>query len=322
MNAPSVSDTWERGNPYEHYIGRWSRKIAPAFLAWLNVEPSMSWLDIGCGTGALCAAIVDRCCPARLVGVEPSEGFLKLAAHNLAGRAVLRLGSAAAVPLQDGEIDVVVSGLVLNFVPDLPTALAEMCRVTRPGGLIAAYVWDYEDKMELIKHFWDAAVSLDPAARQLHEGSRFPICKPAALSCAFADAGMSNVECTALDVTADFVSFDDYWRPFLGGQGPAPAYAMSLPEDRRTRLKVAIRDRLPEGSDGAISLNARAWAIRGTAPSGAQPLVRAGDDGRRQIPDRGEGNSDERATHDRVQAEWPLPREKSRRFQRLAGQAD
>lgn len=269
MNAPSVSDTWERGSPYEQYIGRWSRKVAPAFLSWLDVAPGKAWLDVGCGTGSLCAAILDRCAPARLVGVEPSEGFLKLAAQGLAGRAELHVANAASIPLPDAELDAVVSGLVLNFVPDVPQALAEMRRVSKPGGLIAAYVWDYEDQMELIRHFWDAAVSLDSGARQLHEGVRFPICRPGALSSAFGRAGMSNIEVTAVDVVADFASFEDYWLPFLGGQGPAPAYAMSLAEEQRSSLRAAVRARLPVRPDNTVTLNARAWAVRATTPSDA-----------------------------------------------------
>lgn len=269
MNTPVIGDTWERGSPYEQYIGRWSRGVAPAFLAWLEVGPGLHWLDVGCGTGALCAAIADRCSPARLVGVDPSEGFLRLAAQHLAGRAEFHLGSAAAVPLPQGAVDIVVSGLVLNFVPDLPAALKEMGRVTKPGGRIAAYVWDYADKMEVIRHFWDAAVALDPAARDLHEGLRFPICRPAALRSAFEQAGLTNIACTALDATAHFVGFEDYWQPFLGGQGPAPAYAMSLPEDRRDRLKEAVRQRLPVAADGRITLLTRAWALSATTPGPA-----------------------------------------------------
>ena len=194
MNTTHVSDTWERGSPYEQYIGRWSRKIAPRFLAWLDQPAGQRWLDVGCGTGALSAAIVDNCTPSSVVGVEPSEGFLKLAIQNLAGKARFLAGNAAALPLDSGACDVVVSGFVLNFVPDLRDALSEMRRVTAAGGTIAAYVWDYADGMEVIKYFWDAAVSLDPAAAQLHEGVRFPVCKPSALKAVFEEAGLTEVE--------------------------------------------------------------------------------------------------------------------------------
>ena len=264
MNTPPVSDTWERGNPYEQYIGRWSRRMAPLFLAWLDPPADQRWLDVGCGTGALSAAILDHCRPSSLVGVEPSEGFLQLAARNLAGQARFLAGDAAALPLDAAACDVVVSGLVLNFVPALPAALAEMQRVAASGGTIAAYVWDYADGMEIIRAFWDVAVSLDPAAAPLHEGSRFQLCEPSALKAAFEFAGLTEVETAPLQVTAEFADFDDYWRPFLGGQGPAPAYAMSLPEAQRASLRDQLKSALPQAADGAISLRARAWAVRGT----------------------------------------------------------
>ena len=122
-----VSDTWEQGSPYERYVGRWSRRVAPLFLSWLGVPAGRRWLDVGCGTGALCAAIVDRCRPASVAGVEPSEGFLTTAKTHLADRAVLHQGSATAIPLADASVDVVVSGLVLNFVPDPPAGSPRWC---------------------------------------------------------------------------------------------------------------------------------------------------------------------------------------------------
>jgi SAM-dependent methyltransferase len=264
MDQKQVSDTWERGSPYEQYVGRWSRQVAPLFLSWLDIPAGRKWLDVGCGTGALCAAIVDRCLPASVAGVEPSEGFLKTARENLADRAALHLGSATAVPLGDASIDVVVSGLVLNFVPDQCAALAEMARVTGKGGTIAGYVWDYAGKMELMRYFWDAAVELDPSAAKMDEGIRFPLCRPEALENLFAGAGLKDVEVKPIDIPTRFASFDDYWQPFLGGQGPAPAYAMSLDETLRVRLRDRIRTRIPVAANGSVSLTARAWATRAT----------------------------------------------------------
>jgi SAM-dependent methyltransferase len=257
-----VSDTWERGSPYEQYVGRWSRRVAPLFLSWLNIPAGRRWLDVGCGAGALCAAIVDRCSPSSVAAVEPSQGFLKTAKKNLAGQVALHQGSATAIPLGDASVDVVVSGLVLNFVPDQPAALAEMARVTNKGGTIAAYVWDYAGKMDLMRFFWDAAVELDPDASKLDEGVRFPLCCPEALEKLFAGAGLGRVEVKAIDIPTLFANFNDYWQPFLGGQGPAPAYAMSLEETARARLRDSIRERLPTEADGSISLTARAWAVR------------------------------------------------------------
>jgi SAM-dependent methyltransferase len=262
MGHKQVSDTWERGSPYEQYVGRWSRQVAPLFLSWLSVPAGRRWLDVGCGTGALCAAIWDHCSPLSVAGVEPSDGFLKTATENLAGRAALHQGSATAIPLGDGSVDVVVSGLVLNFIPDQPAALLEMARVTGKGGTIAAYVWDYAGKMELMRFFWDAAVEFDPNAAKLDEGARFPLCRPEALEKLFAGAGLKEVEVKPIDIPTSFVDFDDYWQPFLGGQGPAPAYAMSLDEKARARLREGIRERVPTEANGSIPLTARAWAAR------------------------------------------------------------
>lgn len=256
-------DTWERGSPYERYVGRWSRRIAPQFLVWLNIPAGRRWLDVGCGTGALCASIVDSCAPSSVTGVEPSEGFLRTARDNLAGRASLLQGSATALPLGDASVDAVVSGLVLNFVADPPAALSEMERVTSNAGTIAAYVWDYAGKMELMRYFWDAAVEIDPSATTLDEGLRFPLCRPQALEALFVGAGLQHVEVRAIDVTTPFANFDDYWQPFLGGQGPAPAYAMSLGEPARARLRERLQARVPTAADGSISMTARAWAVRG-----------------------------------------------------------
>jgi hypothetical protein len=152
---------------------------------------------------------------------------------------------------------------VLNFVPDQPRAAAEMARVVRPGGEVALYVWDYADRMQLMRHFWDAAIALNPAARELDEASRFPICRPEPLRKLFETAGLIEVETRAIDVPTLFVDFNDYWRPFLGGQAPAPAYCMSLGEEARAALRERLRVSLPRQPDGSIPLVARAWAVRG-----------------------------------------------------------
>ncbi|HEX4802623.1 MAG TPA: methyltransferase domain-containing protein [Myxococcaceae bacterium] len=257
-----MPDTWEVGDAYELYVGRWSRRVASLFLRWLAIPPGRRWLDVGCGTGALCSAIIEACSPSLVVGIEPSEPFLATAAERLAGRAVLHRGSAMEIPLSDASVDVVVSGLVLNFVPNQQAALIEMARVVGGSGTIGAYVWDYAGKMELIRHFWDAAVELSPEAAKLREPLRFPLCRPEALVALFASAGLHEIDVAPIDIPTQFASFEDYWRPFLGGQGPAPAYAMGLDQAERDRLRSLIRERLPVAPDGSISLTARAWAIR------------------------------------------------------------
>lgn len=263
MDQRSASDVWERGDPYERYVGRWSRRVAPLFLDWLNVPTGRRWLDVGCGTGALCTAILDRCAPLSVVGVEPSEGFLGTARERLAGRATFQQGTAAAIPLANASVDAVVSALVLNFVPNPVAAMAEIVRVTARGGTVAAYVWDYAGRMELMRHFWDAAVERDPQAAGLDEGVRFPLCRPEPLEDLFAEAGLNQVATRPIDIGTTFANFDDYWQPFLGGQGPAPAYVMSLDDEARARLRESLRRRLKREADGSIALVARVWAVRG-----------------------------------------------------------
>jgi SAM-dependent methyltransferase len=260
MNKP-VADAWAQGDLYERYVGRWSRQVAPRFVRGLNQPAGLRWLDVGCGTGALCAAIVEQSSPASVTGVDPSPGFLETARQRLGDRVDWRSGSATAIPLADASVDVVVSALVLNFVPDQHGALAEMSRVAVPGGTIAVYVWDYAEKMELMRYFWDAAISLDPGVAQIDEMKRFPSCRPEGLTQLFAEAGLQDIEVGAIDIDTPFASFDDYFAPFEGGQGPAPSYAMSLDPAARQRLRETLQQRIATNADGSISMIARAWAV-------------------------------------------------------------
>lgn len=266
MPATHPSDSWDRGDPYEMYVGRWSRLVANQFLDWLALPLSLRWLDVGCGTGALAAAIREKCAPAQLIGIDPSEGFLAKARVRLQDHAEFRVAGALDIPLQDAALDVVVSGLALNFFPNPALGLLEMRRTAVAGGTIAAYVWDYAGRMELMRHFWGAAVELDGAACALDEGMRFPMCRPAPLEALFRDAQLAAIRVAPIDIPTLFLDFDDYWTPFLGGQGPAPAYAMSLDEATRHKLRDRIRQRLPIATDGSIPLVARAWAIQGRVP--------------------------------------------------------
>lgn len=255
---------WDEGDAYEPYVGRWSRMVAPPFLEWLGLPPGMAWMDVGCGTGALTQVILERCSPAKVLGVDPSEGYLGLAENHTAdGRATFELGNSNHLPGADSQFDVAVSGLVLNFMPDKKLAMSEMMRVVKSGGTIAAYIWDYAGKMELMRYFWDSAVELNPDARKLDEGVRFPIANPDLLFELYGGASLAEVETKAIDVPTVFRDFDDYWLPFLGGQFPAPDYCMSLSEENRTALQNRVYSKLPIAKDGSISLIARALAVKG-----------------------------------------------------------
>jgi len=262
----AAGERWHDSGGYESYIGRWSRRVGERFLAWLEIRYGVDWLDVGCGTGVLTRTVLELADPRTIVGIDPAPRFLlsaKTATRDT--RARFLEGEAEELPIEDRSIDVAVSGLVLNFVHDLPAAMREARRVTRPEGTIAGYVWDYAGEMQLLRRFWDAAAALDPRAAELDEGRRFPIAQPHLLAAAFREAGFRDVDTAAIEVPTVFADFADYWTPFLSGVGPAPGYVASLDAAGRERLRARLEQTLPRDSDGSIDLVARAWAVRGTA---------------------------------------------------------
>jgi SAM-dependent methyltransferase len=264
MGDAPQKETWASGEAYESYVGRWSRLVARECLNWLNVREGGHWLDVGCGTGALSQTILGSAAPRCVRGIDRSKAYVAFAREQVQDkRAQFVVGDAQALPVETGRYHAVVSGLVLNFIPEPRRAVEEMARAVEPDSVVAAYVWDYAGKMQLMRHFWNAAAALDPAAHDLDEGRRFRICQPEPLRELFQSAGLRHVEVRPTDVATDFHDFDDYWSPFLGGQGPAPGYAQSLSDERRAALRERIRAGLPFALDGSIPLVARAWAVRG-----------------------------------------------------------
>jgi SAM-dependent methyltransferase len=266
MDESARHDAWAAGESYDAYMGRWSRAVAPLFLDWLAVPADLDWIDVGCGTGALTAAIASRCAPRRVLGVDPSSGFVAAAAAQVTDdRVAFETGDAQALTAGDASYDVAVSGLVLNFVPDRVKALREMRRLVREGGTVAFYVWDYPGGgVAFMRAFWNAAIALDPAVAHLGEGKRFPFCTPDGLRQLCRESGLDEPEVTTLQALSVFRDFDDYWRPFTLGAGPAPGYCVSLPSDAQARLRDALRSSLPIAADGSISLQLRAWGVKTT----------------------------------------------------------
>jgi SAM-dependent methyltransferase len=258
-------DIWANGASYEDYIGRWSNLVARQFLNWLDIASGAHWLDVGCGTGILSRAILDSASPKMVVGIDSSEEYIEFASKQIQDPCVsFRLGDAQLLPVESASYDAAVSGLVLNFVAQPNQMLNEMARAVCVGGTVAAYVWDYTDQIQLIRYFWNAAVELDKTVLALDEGQRFSLCQPEPLRQLFqSSTRLEDIEVRAIDVPTIFTNFDDYWSPFLGGQGPAPSYTMSLSEERRIALREHIRLTLPVAPDGSTHLIARAWAIRG-----------------------------------------------------------
>jgi SAM-dependent methyltransferase len=262
----SPDDKWAAADAYELFMGRWSRQMAERFVHWLGAGRSLTWLDVGCGTGALTEAICKNGKPAAVVSCDRSAPFVEhLRAHLSDERVSAVVAAADDLPRHPDGFDRIVSGLVFNFLPDPLEAVRQMRSRLRPEGVVAAYVWDYAEGMEFLRVFWDEAVELDPGARDLDEGKRFPICRPEPLQELFLAGGLTDVRTEALEIATSFASFDDYWQPFSGNTGPAPGFVVSLDETRRNVLRGRLERRLPTGPGGTIDLKARAWAVRGTA---------------------------------------------------------
>jgi SAM-dependent methyltransferase len=266
--AESARETWGSGDAYEQYVGRWSRAVAREFLGWLRVDSGMTWGDVGCGTGALVECILAGSDPTSIIAVDRAEGSIRAASERVKNlRVQFGLGDALALPWPDNACDATVSGLVLNFVPDPQVMATEMVRVTRPGGTVAAYLWDYSDGMQMMRHFWDVAVQINLHDSRLDQAERFPICQPEPLETLFREIGLNLVSVRAIDVATTFRDFDDYWNPFLGKQGAAPTYLAGLDTGARDKIRDTLKARLATAADGSIALTARAWAVLGKIPS-------------------------------------------------------
>jgi trans-aconitate methyltransferase len=245
---------------YERYMGRWSRLLAPHYLAFAGVKDGQRILDIGTGTGSLAQALEAAFPQARVVGIDPSEAFVAYAKQH--SRGAFEVGNAQALRFDHASFDHSMSMLVLNFIPDHEKALAEMRRVTRPQGVVSACVWDYAEGMQMLRIFWDAATALDPAAAELDE-ARFAVSRPGALAQVLRAAGLRDVRDGELVVPTVFPGVDDFWQPFLGGQGAVAGYLARLDESARDALAAEVRRRLPVAADGRVHLTARAWVARG-----------------------------------------------------------
>jgi SAM-dependent methyltransferase len=264
LGALMTLDKWTSGAAYDQWMGRWSRLLANEFLAWLSPSPNLRWLDVCCGSGVLTEAIVDLYTPARVAGVDASPYQIEFARKQRAYPSVtFDTGDAMALSFAEGSFDIAVCGLGLNYIPEPERALDEMRRVTVPGGVIAAYVWDYADGARFLRLFWDCASTVDSEALAYDQAQRFPICNSEALQKLLERAGLEQVTVCALDITTRFENFDDYWQPLLTGQGSAPNYLATRDEVTRNAIRERLRASLPRSSGGAIELPARAWAVRG-----------------------------------------------------------
>jgi len=258
---------WTGAEAYDQLMGRWSQQLSPAFIDLAGVGAGDRVLDVGCGTGSLTRALIEHRPRLKVVGVDPAGPYVEYGRRKLSGaQARLDQADAQNLPFADDSFDRCLSLLVVNFIPDARQATEEMHRVTRPGGVVAAAVWDYGEGMEMLRIMWDAAVAIDPAAEPKHERN-MPYCRKGELGALWAASGFQEIMEDSLIATLEFRSFDDYWAPFLTGVGPSGSYVSSLPAERQGALRDQLANRLVSGrADQPFTLQARAWTVRGVVP--------------------------------------------------------
>lgn len=269
MTTASSTFVANDGDGYELQMGRWSRRLAPLFVDFVGLAAGDRVLDVGCGTGNLSIEVARRALAAEIVGVDFSPAYVEHARrrHALPGVS-FEVGDACALAQPDGSFDRVMSLLMLHFVPRTRTAIEEMRRVARPGAVLGATVWDGRGGFVANRLFWDTAAALLPAAQeQRARHYTRPMTRPGELEAAFRAAGLRDVAGTTLVIRMDFVSFDDFWAPYEGRDGPVAAFVATLAPADRQRLRDGVRAAYLDGEeDGPRSYAAIAWAAKGTVP--------------------------------------------------------
>ncbi len=263
MGEPPGAATFRSASAevYDRLVGRYTPALARALSDAAGVRPGQRALDVGCGPGALATELVSRLGADHVAAADPSPPFAQACRDRLPG---VRVEDAPAeeLPFADDEFDHALAQLVVNFMTDAPAGVREMARVTRPGGTVAAAVWDYADGMTFLRRFWDAAVALEPAASGQDEARSMAFCTPQELRELWSGAGLEAVEIGSAVVGADYDGFDDLWDPLESGTGPAGAYVAGLAPDRRAALKDEFRRRLGV-TDAPFGLEARSWIATG-----------------------------------------------------------
>ena len=246
---------------YDRYVGRYGAELAAALLERAQVAPGHHVLDVGCGPGAVTSAAARIVGPSQVAAVDPSQPFVE-ACRARNPDVDVRVAGAESLPFADASFDAVVSQLVVNFLADAPAGVAEMRRVAKPGGVVAANVWDYADGMRMLRAFWDAAVEVDPEGAGRADEGTMPYCGTGELEALWSASGLADVEGSALEVEAAYADFDDLWQPFTAGIGPAGAYCASLDPERRAELRTRLSAKLGD-PEGPFTLTARAWCAVG-----------------------------------------------------------
>lgn len=247
------------GEVYDRFMGRYSTLLAVPFVDAAGIEAGQTVLDVGSGPGALTAELVRRVGVEHVAAVDPAPQFVDAVRERLPG-VDARVGRAEELPFPDGRFDTALAQLVLHFVTDAEATAREMRRVVRPGGVVAACVWDFTGGMQMLRLFWDAALALDPDAPD-YERTR-PFGRDGEIAELFEHAGLEDVTRGSLEVETSYVDFDDFWTPFLSNTGPAGAYIAPLDDAQRARLREELRARVGSPA-GPFTLTASAWYAAG-----------------------------------------------------------
>lgn len=268
MSASSTFTAGD-GDGYERMMGRWSRRLAEPFLDFVGTADGERVLDLGCGTGSLASALVQRCRVAQVHGIDFAPAYIDHARRNQPDpRIAFEVGDACALTCPAHSFDRVLALLLLHFVPNPERAIAEMRRVARPGAVVGAAVWDVRGGFVANRLFFDTAAVLDPQAheRRARNYTR-PMTRPGELEIAWHAAGFTDIVATSLSIRMAFASFDDYWAPYIGKDGPGAEYVATLGDAERARLREAVRLAYVDGEpDGPRSFAALAWAVKGIVP--------------------------------------------------------
>lgn len=259
----------ESADGYERLMGRWSRRLAPMLIDFAGLADGDRVLDVGCGTGSLTFTLAETPGLREIVAVDYSPVFVEAAKRrNTDPRITIRQADACALPFEDGRFDRAMSLLVLHFVPEAGKAVSEMARVVRPGGMVAAAVWDHYGGMSGMRMMWDTAAMLDEHALPLRRKYCFqPMMRPGEMRESFVSQGLVDVEETSLLIRMGYGSFEDYWQPIAAGEGPLGKYVAGLDPAKRKAVGDAVRAAYEAGEpDGPRSFASVAWACRGRVP--------------------------------------------------------
>lgn len=258
MQTPDMM--FQDGAAYEQMMGRWSQRVGARFLDWMGAAPGLDWLDAGCGNGAFTEIIANRSAPARLIGIDPSAGQIAYARRRPGAKgASFEIGDAQDLPFADRAFDMSVMALVIAFIPDPARGVAELVRVTRPGGLVATYMWDLPTGVPLAPMQRGLAALGHPAPQPPSAAAS----SREALEGLWRDAGLTGVETETLPLTVTFDDFEDFWQSNFQSVGPLGAVLSGLPEADREKLRATLKENLPTDANGRISYGAVANAVKG-----------------------------------------------------------